>query len=562
MTDFPWLAKYPEGVPAQIDPDRIANIPALLDQVAQKHPSAPIFTNMGVTLTASETQAMTKDFAAYLQSLPGMKKGDRVAIMMPNLLQYPIAMFAILRAGFIIVNVNPLYTARELEHQLKDSGAKAIIIIENFAKTLERVIDRTEVKHVITTQVGDLFPCVKRLLVNTVVKHVKKMVPEWNLPGAVDYRTALSRGHQVGFKPVEISNEDVALLQYTGGTTGVAKGAMLTHRNVLANVEQTGTWISVTFKECEEVAMCALPLYHIFAFTATLSFLNWGSRSVLITNPRDMKSLVKECERWNFSVYTGVNTLYNALLNNPDFCKLNFSGLKMAVAGGTQVQKVVAERWKEVTGHGILEAYGLTEASPGICGILPEAPWDGSVGYPIPSTEVSIRGEGFKDLGLCPSDDPETIAAYTGEICAKGPQVMKGYWNRPEETAATFRDGWLRTGDVGYMDINGKITITDRKKDMILVSGFNVYPNEVESVIASMPGVLECGVVGVPHERSGETVKAVIVLKDPAITKDDVVKYCRTQLTGYKIPRQIVFVDSLPKTAVGKILRRELKDIA
>lgn len=562
MTDFPWLAKYPEGVPAQIDPDRIANIPALLDQVVQKHPSAPIFTNMGVTLTASETQAMTKDFAAYLQSLPGMKKGDRVAIMMPNLLQYPIAMFAILRAGFIIVNVNPLYTARELEHQLKDSGAKAIIIIENFAKTLERVIDRTEVKHVITTQVGDLFPCVKRLLVNTVVKHVKKMVPEWNLPGAVDYRTALSRGHQVGFKPVEISNEDVALLQYTGGTTGVAKGAMLTHRNVLANVEQTGTWISVTFKECEEVAMCALPLYHIFAFTATLSFLNWGSRSVLITNPRDMKGLVKECERWNFSVYTGVNTLYNALLNNPDFCKLNFSGLKMAVAGGTQVQKVVAERWKEVTGHGILEAYGLTEASPGICGILPEAPWDGSVGYPIPSTEVSIRGEGFKDLGLCPSDDPETIAAYTGEICAKGPQVMKGYWNRPEETAATFRDGWLRTGDVGYMDINGKITITDRKKDMILVSGFNVYPNEVESVIASMPGVLECGVVGVPHERSGETVKAVIVLKDPSITKDDVVKYCRTQLTGYKIPRQIVFVDSLPKTAVGKILRRELKDIA
>lgn len=562
MTDFPWLAKYPEGVPAQIDPDRIANIPALLDQVVQKHPSAPIFTNMGVTLTASETQAMTKDFAAYLQSLPGMKKGDRVAIMMPNLLQYPIAMFAILRAGFIIVNVNPLYTARELEHQLKDSGAKAIIIIENFAKTLERVIDRTEVKHVITTQVGDLFPCVKRLLVNTVVKHVKKMVPEWNLPGAVDYRTALSRGHQVGFKPVEISNEDVALLQYTGGTTGVAKGAMLTHRNVLANVEQTGTWISVTFKECEEVAMCALPLYHIFAFTATLSFLNWGSRSVLITNPRDMKGLVKECERWNFSVYTGVNTLYNALLNNPDFCKLNFSRLKMAVAGGTQVQKVVAERWKEVTGHGILEAYGLTEASPGICGILPEAPWDGSVGYPIPSTEVSIRGEGFKDLGLCPSDDPETIAAYTGEICAKGPQVMKGYWNRPEETAATFRDGWLRTGDVGYMDINGKITITDRKKDMILVSGFNVYPNEVESVIASMPGVLECGVVGVPHERSGETVKAVIVLKDPSITKDDVVKYCRTQLTGYKIPRQIVFVDSLPKTAVGKILRRELKDIA
>ena len=489
MTDYPWLAKYPKGVPAQIDPDRVPNIPALLDSIAEKHPNAPTFTNMGVTLTAKESQALSFDLAGYLQSLPDMQKGDRVAIMMPNLLQYPIALFAILRAGFIVVNVNPLYTARELEHQLKDSGAKAIIIIENFAKTLERVLDRTPVKHIITTQVGDMFPFMKRTIVNAAVKYVKKMVPQWDLPGAVDFRQALAIGHQKGFTPVTLSNEDVALLQYTGGTTGVSKGAMLTHRNVLANVEQTGHWISVSFKECEEVAMCALPLYHIFAFTATLAFLNWTARSVLITNPRDIKGLVAECKHWKFSVYTGVNTLYNALLNNPEFSSVDFSRLKMAVAGGTQIQKVVAERWKKTTGIGILEAYGLTEASPGVCGNLPDAPWDGSVGYPLPNTEVSIRGDGFKDLGLC--NNPEEIPEHTGEICVKGPQIMAGYWNRPEETAGVFRDGWLRTGDVGYMAADGKITITDRKKDMILVSGFNVYPNEVESVIASMPGVLE-----------------------------------------------------------------------
>ena len=559
MTEFPWIAKYPKGVPAEINPDVYPHIPAVLDHIAAERPSCPCFTNMGTTLTAKETQALAEDLAGYLQSLPGMQKGDRVAIMMPNLLQYTVSLFAVLKAGFIVVNVNPLYTARELEHQLKDADVKAIIIIENFAKTLERVIDRTPVEHIITTAVGDLFPPVKRLLINSVIKYVKKMVPEWHLPHAVSFRDALDKGHAHGFTPVELKNTDVALLQYTGGTTGVAKGAMLTHRNVLANVEQTGHWISVTFKKYEEVAMCALPLYHIFSFTATLCFLNWGARSVLITNPRDIKGLVKECQKWRFSIYTGVNTLYNALLNVPEFKNVDFSRLKMAVAGGTQIQKVVAEKWKNATGGGILEAYGLTETSPGVCGNLPDAPWDGSVGYPLPSTEVTIRGEGFKDLGRC--DDLSKIADYTGEICVKGPQVMAGYWNRPDETAGVFRDGWLRTGDVGFMDAEGKITITDRKKDMILVSGFNVYPNEVEGVIASMPGILECGVVGVPHERSGETVKAVIVLKDPSITKEDVVKYCRTQLTGYKIPKQIVFVDALPKTAVGKILRRELKDI-
>lgn len=559
MTSFPWLAKYQKGVPETINPDIYPNIPAILDRLVERRASCPCFTNMGTTLTAGQTKSLSEDLAGYLQSLPGMKKGDRVAIMMPNLLQYPVSLFGILKAGFIVVNVNPLYTARELEHQLKDAGAKAIIIIENFAKTLERVIDKTPVEYVITTAVGDLFPAPKRLLINTAIKYVKKMVPPYRLPKAVSFREALAKGHALGFQPVELNNRDVALLQYTGGTTGVSKGAMLSHRNVLANVEQTGRWISVTFKEYEEVALCALPLYHIFSFTATLCFLNWGARSVLITNPRDIKGLVKECQKARFSIYTGVNTLYNALLNVPEFKNVDFSRLKMSVAGGTQIQKVVAERWKQTTGGGILEAYGLTETSPGVCGNLPDAPWDGSVGYPLPSTEVSIRGDGFRDLGQC--DDPAKIPEYTGEICVKGPQVMLGYWNRPEETAGVFRDGWLRTGDVGFMASDGKITITDRKKDMILVSGFNVYPNEVEGVIASMPGILECGVVGVPHERSGETVKAVIVRKDPSITKEDVVKYCRTQLTGYKIPKQIVFVDSLPKTAVGKILRRELKDI-
>ncbi|MBQ5766393.1 MAG: AMP-binding protein [Burkholderiaceae bacterium] len=559
MNDFPWLAQYPAHVPAEIDPDRYPSIPGLLDHVAQKNPNSPLFTNMNVSLTAKQTQDLSKDLAAYLQSLPNMKRGDRVAIMMPNLLQNIISIFAVLRAGFVVVNVNPLYTARELEHQLKDSGAKAIIIIENFAKTLERVIDHTPVEHVITTQIGDLFPTFKRMLVNTVVKHVKKMVPAFNLPKAVPFREALSRGHATGFTAVELNNTDIAFLQYTGGTTGVSKGAMLTHRNILANVEQTGYWISGKFKQCQEVAMCALPLYHIFALTSSLSFMNWTSNIVLITNPRDLKGLVKEIKHWDFSVMTGVNTLFNALLHNEEFKNFHFTNLKLTVAGGAQIQKSVAEAWKEATDCSILEAYGLTETSPGVCGILADAPWDGSVGYPLPSTNVTIRGEGFADLGRC--DDMSRVEEFTGEICVKGPQVMLGYWNRPEETAGVFRDGWLRTGDVGHMTAEGKITITDRKKDMILVSGFNVYPNEVESVIASHPKVLECGVVGVPHGKSGETVKAVIVKKDPSLTAEEITAHCRSQMTGYKIPRQIVFVESLPKTAVGKILRRELKDV-
>lgn len=560
MTEnFPWFASYPSDVPHEINPDCFDSIPAVLDSVANEFPDRVAYSNMGVGLTYRRTVELSKDFAAYLQGLEGLKPGDRVAIMMPNLLQYVVAVFACLRAGFIVVNINPLYTSREVRSTLTDSGAKAIVIIENFAKTLQNAVGGTECRHIVVTGVGDLFPFVKRTLVNFVVRKVKKMVPAYSLPGAVSFNDALARGRARGMTTHAIRNTDTAFLQYTGGTTGVSKGAILTHRNLIANMQQVGGWISSTFKRGEEVAMTALPLYHIFSLTATMVFTSFGATMVLITNPRDIEGLAKECIKWDFSIIIGVNTLFAAMLNNKTFCSHKFTRLKMTAGGGSQVQRTVAEKWKAQTGSNILEAYGLTECSPGVCGNIPNAPWDGSVGVPIPSTEVTIRGEGFRDLGICPDGAP--IEDYTGEICVRGPQVMSGYWKKPEETAAILRDGWLRTGDVGHMDARGVITITDRKKDMILVSGFNVYPNEVENVIASMPGVLEVGVVGVPSAKSGETVKAVIVKKDPTLTADDVKKYCRTQLTGYKMPREIIFVDALPKTAVGKILRRELKDI-
>lgn len=560
MTEnFPWFASYPSDVPHEINPDCFDSIPAVLDSVANEFPDRVAYSNMGVGLTYRRTVELSKDFAAYLQGLEGLKPGDRVAIMMPNLLQYVVAVFACLRAGFIVVNINPLYTSREVRSTLTDSGAKAIVIIENFAKTLQNAVGGTECRHIVVTGVGDLFPFVKRTLVNFVVRKVKKMVPAYSLPGAISFNDALARGRARGMTPHAIRNTDTAFLQYTGGTTGVSKGAILTHRNLIANMQQVGGWISSTFKRGEEVAMTALPLYHIFSLTATMVFTSFGATMVLITNPRDIEGLAKECIKWDFSIIIGVNTLFAAMLNNKTFCSHKFTRLKMTAGGGSQVQRTVAEKWKAQTGSNILEAYGLTECSPGVCGNIPNAPWDGSVGVPIPSTEVTIRGEGFRDLGVCPDGAP--IEDYTGEICVRGPQVMSGYWKKPEETAAILRDGWLRTGDVGHMDARGVITITDRKKDMILVSGFNVYPNEVENVIASMPGVLEVGVVGVPSAKSGETVKAVIVKKDPTLTADDVKKYCRTQLTGYKMPREIIFVDALPKTAVGKILRRELKDI-
>ena len=559
MNSYPWLSHYASGVPAEINPDTYASIPALFDTVAEKFGSNTALVCLNKKTSYNELIRLSKDFAGYLQSLPGIGPGDRVAIMMPNLTQYMIAMLGILRAGMIVVNVNPLYTSHELSHQLVDSGAKVVIIIENFAKTLENAIEGTAVKHIVTTKASDMLCFAKRVAIDFVLRKVKKLVPEFNLPGHVNFREALKRGHAHGFTERELKNTDVAYLQYTGGTTGVAKGAMLTHRNLLANVEQTGTWISQTFEAGKERIMTALPLYHVFSLTATLCFAKHASLQVLVPNPRDMKDVAKLMQKWRFTAFAGVNTLFNGMLHNKEFCASPFSQLKMVCGGGTQVQRTVAERWKETTGKSILEAYGLTEASPGVCGNLPNAPWDGSVGYPLPSTIVSIRGEGFKDLGTCAN--PEEIPEHTGEICLKGPQVMAGYWEKPEETANVMVDGWLRTGDVGYMDATGKVFITDRKKDLIIVNGLNVYPNEIEGVIASMPGVLECGVVGVANPRVGETVKAVIVKKDPSLTREDVVKYCRARLTGYKVPRSIVFVESLPKTAVGKILRRDLKSM-
>jgi long-chain acyl-CoA synthetase len=557
MANRIWLDNYPAGMPGEIDPDVFLSIPDLIETVARKFADKPAFHNLGATLSYRDVERLSGHFAAFLQALPGMTKGDRVAIMSPNLLQYPVALFGVLRAGMTVVNVNPLYTPRELEHQLKDSGAKAIVILENFASTLQQVRQNTSVKHVITTQVGDMLPGLKRLLVNLVIKKVKKMVPAWRIDD-IPIRTALARGAAATLKPVAVTREDNAFLQYTGGTTGVSKGAMLTHRNILANLEQTGAWISGSFKEGAEIAVAPLPMYHIFCLTSSLLFLKWGSLIVLITNPRDMPAFVKELRQWKWSVLTGVNTLFNGLLNAPGFDQLDFSALKVVVGGGTAVQKPVAERWQKVTGQFITEAYGLTESSPGASCVPLNSPWNGSIGLPMPSTEMSIRDEAFNELSPWTGDGD--IEKFTGEICIRGPQVMKGYWNNPEETAKVMQDGWLKTGDVGHLDAKGYFTITDRKKDMILVSGFNVYPNEIESVVAAHPGVLECGVVGVADEKSGEAVKVVIVRKDPALTKDAVILHCRTQLTGYKMPRHVEFRDSLPKTPIGKVLRRELRD--
>ena len=545
-------------MPHEIDADQFMSVADMFEKTVARFADRPACHNLGCTISYAELDRLSRDFAAFLQGLPGMVKGDRVAIMAPNLLQYPVALFGILRAGMTVVNVNPLYTARELEHQLQDSGAKAIVIVENFASVLQQVLENTSVEHVISTQLGDLLPAPKRWIVNLLVKHVKKMVPAWRIDAAVSFRTALARGAQTVFKPVQVGREDIAFLQYTGGTTGVSKGAVLTHRNILANVEQTGVWISTSFKAGSEIAIAPLPMYHIFCLTSTLSFMKWGSLIVLITNPRDLPALVKELGRWKFSVMTGVNTLFNGLLNTPGFDQLDFSTLKVVVGGGAAVQKPVAERWQKVSGCYITEAYGLTEASPGVCANPLGTPWSGSIGLPVPSTEVTIRDDNFKELPVWTGAGD--IEKHTGELCVRGPQVMRGYWNNPAETAKAMQDGWLKTGDLGHLDGHGYVTITDRKKDMILVSGFNVYPNEIESVIATHPGVLECGAVGVPDDKSGEAVKVVIVRKDPDLTKEAVIEHCKMQLTGYKLPRHVEFRDALPKTPVGKVLRRDLRE--
>jgi len=555
-----WLRSYPAGMPAEIDPDRFDSIPDMLEWTVAQFGAKPAFHNLGRSLRYDELDRLSRDFAAFLQQLPGLAKGNRVAVMSPNLLQYPVALFGILRAGLTVVNINPLYTARELEYPLKDSGARAIVIVENFAATLERVLPNTSVEHVITTELGDLLSFPKRWLVNAIVRRVRKLVPDWHIDGAIDWHSAMRRGATCTLNPVDVTNDDTAFLQYTGGTTGIAKGAVLTHRNILANLEQTGVWLSGNFREGAEIVIAPLPMYHIFCLTSTLLFMKWGSLIVLITNPRDLPAFVKEMRKWQWTVMTGVNTLFNGLMNTAGFERVNFTTVKLVVGGGAAVQKAVAERWMQLTNTFITEAYGLTETSPGACANPPGVAWSGKIGLPLPSTDISIRDEQFNPLP--PWGGTDDVEQHTGEICVRGPQVMQGYWNQPAETADVMRDGWLRTGDVGHMDSDGYVTITDRQKDMIVVSGFKVYPSEIESIVAAIPGVLECGVVGVPDAKTGEAVKVVIVKRDPALTEDAVIASCRAQLTAYKVPRIVEFRDTLPKSAIGKVLRRELRAAA
>ncbi|OGG94256.1 MAG: long-chain-fatty-acid--CoA ligase [Candidatus Lambdaproteobacteria bacterium RIFOXYD2_FULL_50_16] len=548
----PWIKEYSNGVPEEINPDRYPSLVQMIDESFARFANRPAYHNMGQDLTYHQIDQMSRAFACYLLGNLGLKKGDRVAIMMPNVLQYPIALYGILRAGLIVVNVNPLYTARELEHQLKDSGTKAIVILSNFAHILAEVVGRTEVTQVVTTELGDFLKPLKGLIVNFVVKKIKKMVPPFHIEGAISLKEALERGKGQTLPGLKIIGEDIAFLQYTGGTTGVSKGAVLTHRNMVANVIQAEAWIGGTFEAGEEVAITPLPLYHIFSLTANALFMGKiGGLCVLITNPRDIPGFVKELAHWQFTFITGVNTLFLALTNNESFAKLDFSKLKIALGGGMAVTSTVAAKFKQQTGHVLLEAYGLTETSPAAC-INPVGlqDYNGAIGLPISSTLVAILDEAGKPV-------PQ---GEVGEIGIKGPQVTQGYWQKPEETANLFTtDGWLKTGDLATMDPSGYVRVVDRKKDMILVSGFNVYPNEIEDVVTQLEGVLEAAAIGVPDEKSGELVKIFVVKKDPKLTEADVLAHCRKNLTGYKRPKQIEFIAELPKTNVGKILRRALR---
>jgi long-chain acyl-CoA synthetase len=546
-----WLKSYPPGVPTQIDTRQYGSLVELFEKSIRDFGDRPAFTCMGKTITFAELDKSARHFGAWLQT-KGLPKGARVAIMMPNCLQYPIAMFGTLRAGCVVVNVNPLYTARELEHQLKDSGAEAIVILENFASVLEQVRSRTPVKHVIVTSLGELLG-LKGLVVNLVVRKVKKMVPAYNLPGAVAFKQALDEGAGAKLVTPPLDHDDIAFLQYTGGTTGVSKGAMLLHRNVIAALLQYRSWLAPAIEGERPVIITALPLYHIFSLTVNcLNMMVVGGENILITNPRDIPGFVKELGKHKYTIISGVNTLFNALLNHPDFAKLDFSHLKLAVGGGMAVQKTVAERWKQVTGTTLIEGYGLTETAPAAtANPLDLAEYSGSIGVPMPSTDIELRDDNGKTLPL----------GEAGEICIKGPQVMAGYWQRPDETALVLgADGFLHTGDIGVMDEKGFIRIVDRKKDMIVVSGFKVFPNEIEQVVAMHPGVLECAVVGVPDTHSGEVPKVYVVKKDPQLTEQDILEHCKRELTGYKRPKYVEFRTELPKTNVGKILRRALRD--
>lgn len=550
--DKVWLKRYPADVPAEINADRYTSLVDMFERAAVRYADQPAFINMGAVMTFRKLEERSRAFAAYLQNSLGLKPGDRVAVMMPNLLQYPIALFGILRAGMVVVNVNPLYTPRELEHQLNDSGAAAIVIVSNFAHTLEKVVYKTQVKHVILTRMGDQLSTAKGTLVNFVVKYIKRLVPKYNLPDAISYRAALQQGRRLQYVKPAITNDDLAFLQYTGGTTGVAKGAMLTHRNMQANLEQAKAAYAPLLQGNQTLVVTALPLYHIFALTVNcLLFIELGANNLLITNPRDIPGMVKELAKYPFTVMTGVNTLFNALLNNTDFCRLDFSTLRLSVGGGMSVQKTVADKWQSITGRHLLEGYGLTECAPLVTG----NPYDlqrysGSIGLPVPSTEVRLLDDAGHDV---PAGSP-------GELWVKGPQVMLGYWQRPEATAEVLQDGWLATGDIVTVDDEGFIRIVDRKKDMILVSGFNVYPNEIEEVVSQHPKVLECAAIGVPSDASGEAVKICVVKKDASLTAEELQAHCRRHLTGYKVPKLVEFRSELPKSNVGKILRRELRD--
>ncbi|GLW37283.1 long-chain-fatty-acid--CoA ligase [Pectobacterium carotovorum subsp. carotovorum] len=547
-----WLSRYPADVPAEIDPDRYSSLIDMFENGVRRYADRPAFINMGEVMTFRKLEERSRAFAAYLQNQLKLQKGDRVALMMPNLLQYPVALFGVLRAGMVVVNVNPLYTPRELEHQLKDSGASTIVIVSNFAHTLEKVVHNTAVKHVILTRMGDQLSTAKGTLVNFVVKYIKRLVPKYHLPDAISFRRVLQEGRRQQYVRPDIINSDLAFLQYTGGTTGVAKGAMLTHRNMLANLEQCKGAYGAVLQEGNELVVTALPLYHIFALTVNgLLFLELGGQNLLITNPRDIPALVKELKQYPFTAITGVNTLFNALLNNKEFHELDFSTLRLSVGGGASVQQAVAERWEKTTGKHLLEGYGLTESSPLVSG----NPYDlkhysGSIGLPVPSTDVRIIGDDGNDAG----------PGEPGELWVRGPQVMLGYWQQPAATDDVLKDGWLATGDIVTSDDEGFLRVIDRKKDMILVSGFNVYPTEIEDVISRHPKVSESAVIGVENEASGEAVKAFVVRRDNSLTKEELITHCRRNLTGYKVPKEIEFCDDLPKSNVGKILRRELRD--